>query len=126
MTFTILYPDAKPAELDIETRAVGNDVKLIHARQDAFEAIERSVWQSCDAVVVSRMPIDANVISLLERCRIIVRNGVGFDVLGQAFGLLPAGQDVSADLQFSNWSPEITVSYKPTEQLMVYDARLVY
>ena len=81
MTFTILYPDAKPAELDIETRAVGNDVKLIHARQDAFEAIDRSVWESCDAMVVSRMPIDGKVIAHLGRCRIIVRNGVGFDVL---------------------------------------------
>ena len=81
MPYTILYPDAKPQELDIEARAVGPDVKLIHARQDTFDAIDRAVWESCDAIVVSRMPIDATVIPHLKRCRIIVRNGVGFDVL---------------------------------------------
>ncbi len=80
MPFTILYPDAKPQQLDIETKAVGDDVKLIHAQKDSFEAIERNVWETCDAIVVSRMPIDANVIPHLKRCRIIVRNGVGFDV----------------------------------------------
>jgi len=79
--YTILYPDAKPQELDIEARAVGPDVKLIHPRQDTFDAIDRAVWESCDAIVVSRMPIDATVIPHLKRCRIIVRNGVGFDVL---------------------------------------------
>ena len=81
MPYTSLYPDAKPKELDIETRAVGADVKLIHARQETFAAIDRTVWESCDAIVVSRMPIDATVIPHLKRCRIIVRNGVGFDVL---------------------------------------------
>jgi len=79
--FTILYPDARPQQLDIETKAVGDDVTLIHARKDSFEEIERGVWETCDAIVVSRMPIDAGVIAHLKRCRIIVRNGVGFDVL---------------------------------------------
>lgn len=81
MPFTILYPDAKPEKLDIETQAVGNDVTLIHARKNSFEAIDRAVWESADAIVVSRLPIDGTVIPHLKRCRIIVRNGVGFDVL---------------------------------------------
>jgi len=81
VSFTILYPDARPQKLDIETSAVGNDVTLIHARQNSFDAIERSVWESADAIVVSRLPINAGVIPHLKRCRIIVRNGVGFDVL---------------------------------------------
>jgi len=81
MPFTILYPDAKPQQLDIETAAVGNEVTLIHARQNAFDAIDLSLWRTCDALVVSRMPINADVIPHLERCRIVVRNGVGFDVL---------------------------------------------
>ena len=81
MPFTILYPDAKPQKLEIETKAAGEDVTLIHARQNSFEAIDRNVWETCDAVVVSRMQIDAKVVSHLKRCRIVVRNGVGFDVL---------------------------------------------
>ena len=81
MSFTILYPDAKHKELDIEAKAVGPEVTLLNPRQDKFEAIDRSHWESCDALVVSRLPIDRNVIPHLKRCRIIVRNGVGFDVL---------------------------------------------
>lgn len=81
MALRILYPDAKPEVLDVEAQAVGGDAVLIHARQDRFEAIPGEVWASADAVVVSRLPINARVISHLERCRIVVRNGVGFDVL---------------------------------------------
>jgi phosphoglycerate dehydrogenase-like enzyme len=81
VAFTILYPDAKPSELDIEARAVGNDVTLLNARQSRFDAIELSTWENADAVVVSRLPIDRNVIAHLKKCRIVVRNGVGFDVL---------------------------------------------
>lgn len=81
MAYTILYPDAKPKELDIEARAVGPEVTLINARQREFNAIERAQWENCDAIVVSRMPIDRTVIPHLKRCRIVVRNGVGFDVL---------------------------------------------
>lgn len=81
MPFTILYPDAKAKSLDIEQRAVGDDVTLVHPRQSSFEAIDPAVWADADAIVVSRLPIDARVIPHLQRCRIIVRNGVGFDVL---------------------------------------------
>ncbi|MCC6532085.1 MAG: C-terminal binding protein [Burkholderiales bacterium] len=81
MAFTILYPDAKHRSLDVEIEAVGQDVTLVNARKNRFEEIEPGVWQSCDAIVVSRLPIDASVIAHLKRCRIIVRNGVGFDVL---------------------------------------------
>jgi len=42
--------------------------------------------------------------------------------LGPAFGLLPVGQQVRSKLEFSNWSPEVTLSYKPTENLMTYAA----
>ncbi len=42
------------------------------------------------------------------------------NVLGGAFGLLPVGQVVAKNLEFSNWSPEITLSYKPQPGLMTY------
>jgi phosphoglycerate dehydrogenase-like enzyme len=81
VAYTILYPDAKHKELDIEAGAVGPDVTLVHARQNDIDGIARAQWESCDAIVVSRLPMDRKVIPHLKRCRIIVRNGVGFDVL---------------------------------------------
>jgi lactate dehydrogenase-like 2-hydroxyacid dehydrogenase len=90
VAYKILYPDAKHRELDIEAGAVGSDATLLNPRQDRFEAIDQADWESCDALVVSRMPIDQQVIAHLKRCRIVVRNGVGFDVLDLA-GLGEAG-----------------------------------
>ena len=40
-----------------------------------------SAWEGCDGIVVARVPIDATVIPHLKRTRIVVRNGVGFDVV---------------------------------------------
>jgi len=50
-------------------------------RKNSFADIAPGAWESCDAIVVSRMPIGADAIPLLKRCRVIVRNGVGFDVI---------------------------------------------
>lgn len=87
MPYTILYPDAKPERLDVEEKAVGADVTFVHPQKDKFEDIDLAHWESCDAIVVSKLPIDKKVIAHLKRCRIIVRNGVGFDVLDlQALG----------------------------------------
>lgn len=44
------------------------------------------------------------------------------NLLGGAFGLLPVGQTVQQRLSFSNWSPEVTLSYKPQDNLMTYVA----
>ena len=44
------------------------------------------------------------------------------NLLGQAFGLLPVGQTISESLTFSNWSPEVTLTYKPLPNLMTYVA----
>ena len=42
--------------------------------------------------------------------------------LGKAFGLAAVGQTVQNDKKFSNWSPEVTVRYKPTNNTMFYVA----
>ena len=80
MTHTILYVDSRAPELDIE-QAVGAEVELINARQKSADAIDRRDWERCDAVVTARMPIDSAVIPRLKRARIVVRHGVGFDVV---------------------------------------------
>src|SRR5260221_3577028 len=81
MPFNILYTDSKSIELDIERETTGGDVVTHNARKSRFDEIEPAAWASCDGIVTNRMPIGADAIPLLERCRIIVRNGVGFDVI---------------------------------------------
>jgi lactate dehydrogenase-like 2-hydroxyacid dehydrogenase len=80
MTHTILYVDSRAAALDIE-QAVGPEVELINARQKSADAIAQADWERSDAVITARMPIDSAVIARLKRARIVVRHGVGFDVV---------------------------------------------
>jgi lactate dehydrogenase-like 2-hydroxyacid dehydrogenase len=79
--YTILYPDNRSSDLSVETEITGTDVTYINPCKTRFEDVELSAWRSCDAVIVRRVPIDANVIEKMERARIVVRMGVGFDVV---------------------------------------------
>lgn len=81
MPLTILYPDSRSTQLDIEREVAGPDTVLINARKASFDAIELGAWESADGIVVSRVPIDRKAIAHLKRARIVVRNGVGFDVV---------------------------------------------
>ncbi|HEY0337425.1 MAG TPA: C-terminal binding protein [Burkholderiales bacterium] len=81
MALTILFPDSRSPQLDIERRVVGSDVELINARKDRFDEVETTAWEKSDAIVVRHVPIDTKAISHLKRARIVVRNGVGFDVV---------------------------------------------
>ncbi len=81
MPYTVLFPDSRAQELKYEKEVVGSDAVLLNPRKRTFEEIELSAWENCDAVIVARMQIDAKVISHLKRCRIVVRHGVGFDVV---------------------------------------------
>lgn len=81
MGYTLLFPDSRSDPLDIEAEVTGPDAEIINARKDSFDAIDVKDWQRADAVIVARMPIDARAIEHLKRARIIVRNGVGFDIV---------------------------------------------
>ena len=81
MPYTILYPDNRPSDMGIEAEVTGSDVVVINPCKTRFEDVELSAWQNCDAIVVRRVMIDANVIGHLKRARIVVRMGVGFDVV---------------------------------------------
>jgi D-3-phosphoglycerate dehydrogenase/C-terminal binding protein len=59
----------------------GPDVVLLNPRQNRFDLIDMGAWENADGIVVSRIPIDATAISHLKRARIVVRNGVGFDII---------------------------------------------
>jgi lactate dehydrogenase-like 2-hydroxyacid dehydrogenase len=81
MSFTILMTDTRTESLDVEREVLGPDVKILSPRKRTFEEIEKSAWESCDAVITRHVPIDAKVVPHLKRARIVVRNGVGFDVV---------------------------------------------
>ncbi len=81
MSFTLLYPDGRSNDLDIERAVTGNDAVLINPRKNRFDAIEPAEWEKCDGIVVRFVPIDANAVKHLKRARIVVRNGVGFDIV---------------------------------------------
>jgi phosphoglycerate dehydrogenase-like enzyme len=81
VALTLLFPDSRATQLDLEREVTGPDVVLLNARQNGFDAIELSTWENADGIVVSRIPIDTKVIPHLKRARIVVRNGVGFDII---------------------------------------------
>lgn len=81
MPLTLLFPDSRATQLDLEREVVGPDVVLLHPRQNRFDDIDLNAWENADGIVVGRIPIDATVIPHLKRARIVVRNGVGFDIL---------------------------------------------
>jgi phosphoglycerate dehydrogenase-like enzyme len=81
MALTILYPDSRFDRLDVEQEIAGRDAVFINPRQRSFDAIELQAWESADAIVTSRLPIDRKALGHLKRARIVVRNGVGFDVV---------------------------------------------
>ncbi|MER2537369.1 MAG: C-terminal binding protein [Rhizobiaceae bacterium] len=76
----ILIPDAYADSLDLESAVLGDRAafEVLHA-QDAADVPDRS-WREADAVLLwHRIRITPDVVARLERCRLIVRVGVGFD-----------------------------------------------
>ncbi|MBN7776623.1 C-terminal binding protein [Nitratireductor aquimarinus] len=80
MTFNVLVPDAHHRDLEVERGVTGDLVDyVIHDETDAA-SIPEAEWRSCDAVLVwHRMRITADVVAMLDACKLIVRVGVGFD-----------------------------------------------
>lgn len=81
MPLTILFPDSRSSQLDIEREVTGPDAVFLNPRKDRSDAIDPADWESCDGIVVRFVPIDAALIPRLKHTRIVVRNGVGFDVV---------------------------------------------
>jgi lactate dehydrogenase-like 2-hydroxyacid dehydrogenase len=84
----ILIPDFWPdVDPGLERDMTRPDVTLEIFREHETAGIPDSSWRGCDAIVANnRVELDARVCELAERCRIVVRNGVGYDrVDAQAF-----------------------------------------
>ncbi|KZY35685.1 dehydrogenase [Roseovarius sp. HI0049] len=79
--FHLMTPDAQYADdATIERETAGPDIAWDIFRERDPDRIPAGAWKKADALVVwHEMPIDADVIARLDRCRVIVRAGVGFD-----------------------------------------------
>lgn len=77
----ILFPGFPfPAEGDGLERAIfGADAVLDYARVQAPDDIGEDRWRAAEAVMLFRFRLPAERIAMLDRCRIVVRYGVGVD-----------------------------------------------
>ena len=79
MPLNMLFPDSRSEVLDLEQKVFGDDTLLLNPRKKSFEEIDLKAWQECDGIVVARIQMNNTVVPHLNKCRIIVRNGVGYD-----------------------------------------------
>ena len=79
----ILYPDVLSADDHAVERAIsGDDVEFTIFNERDPAKISTKIWSDCQAMVTGlSMPIDAQVISRLVKCKIIARLGVGYDMI---------------------------------------------
>lgn len=79
--FRLLTPDAQyPDDAIIERRTAGADVDWDIFRERDPARVPAEALAAADALVVwHEMKVDAGFLDRLQRCRIIVRAGVGFD-----------------------------------------------
>ena len=79
--FRLLTPDAQYQDDGVIERAVaGEDVDWDILRERTPDGVSKRALAECDAIVVwHEMKIDRGFLSLLKKCRIIVRAGVGYD-----------------------------------------------
>ena len=77
----ILFPDATFDDDAAMERAVfPADAELVLGRAERAADVDDAVWRRAEGLIVYiEIPIDADLISKLDKCRIITRAGVGFD-----------------------------------------------
>ena len=81
--FQILYPDVLSADNHAVERAVsGPGVEFAIFNESEPDNIPQEVWSGCHAMVTGlAMPIDVDVIARLDKCKMIARLGVGYDLI---------------------------------------------
>jgi len=81
MTLKVLYPDAQFAgDASIEKQVFGDRAELSVFHDDEIPPYDAPLWSGYDAIVCYHdANLDGSLIKRLDRCRVIVRAGVGFD-----------------------------------------------
>jgi D-3-phosphoglycerate dehydrogenase/C-terminal binding protein len=80
----VVITDTIADELAPEREALGPGVRLEALDAHDGEELAGRV-EDADAVIVYQLPVSRRVIDRLERCRVIVRGGVGYDEVDGAF-----------------------------------------
>ena len=77
----VLIVDAANAmDIEIEKKILGADITVEALTTRDPAAVPDAVWARADAVLCWLMPIRAETIAKLTRCRILVRYGVGYEL----------------------------------------------
>ena len=81
--FTVCYigvnPSTRYADTKEELDKVGAELVLLPGLDDEDEIIEQT--KGADALIVVNSPITRKVLSAMERCKAVLRTGVGFDCI---------------------------------------------
>jgi phosphoglycerate dehydrogenase-like enzyme len=77
----ILFADARPGlELDVERRVAGPEIEFDVQHAGSTAEVPEEAWRRADAIVVNnKVHLTREVAAMAERCRIVVRAGVGYD-----------------------------------------------
>jgi lactate dehydrogenase-like 2-hydroxyacid dehydrogenase len=77
----ILFADARSGlELDVERRVAGPDFEFDVQHAAATAEVPEESWRRADAIIVNnKVHLTQEVAAKAERCRIVVRAGVGYD-----------------------------------------------
>ena len=79
----ILMPDARfDGTAEYEQAVVGDRAEICVYQAKSLEDIPSSVWGAADGLMVwGRLPCDVQMMDRAKNCRIVIRMGVGFDVI---------------------------------------------
>lgn len=78
--FKILAPDAHAMDMALERAVSGDRFEYEPFQETDPRRIPPASWARADGILVRhRMPVAGDIVPRLERCRVIVRVGVGFD-----------------------------------------------
>lgn len=79
-TYRVLIPDAHLNDQEVEKSVSGDKLEYAVYRERDASAIPDEEWRNCDAIQIwHKMKLTADVIAKLDRCKMIVRVGVGYD-----------------------------------------------
>ena len=71
--------DHSPPPFEVEREALGADAEMVFLDSRQEQDYDPEILKSLDALLVWRAKITSKTVDQLERCRIVVRYGVGYD-----------------------------------------------
>ena len=78
---TVGITDHAPPPFDVEREALGPNTKIIFLNSRFEEDFDPKILRKIDALLVWRAGISKHTIRYLDRCKIVVRYGVGYDAI---------------------------------------------